>query len=123
MKTLKTLTTVATLALAASAAHSADLPNEEYAYLGVATLDMLTTLDIKHHHDMWEINPVMGRHPSDAKVLTYFAVTDLLHAGITYELVEHNAPKALVKGWEYFSIGFESGYVAHNLSMGLRFSF
>lgn len=48
------------------------------ALLGVAEvsllLDLSTTLDIKNHYQLHEMNPILGRHPSDLSVVAYFAV-------------------------------------------------
>jgi hypothetical protein len=99
------------------------LPKEEYVYFAAASLDMLTTLDIKHHPELHETNFILGEHPSDAKVIGWFILTDALHAGITYELVDNDVPKPIIKAWEYISIGVETGYAVHNYKLGLRFSF
>lgn len=99
------------------------LPTEEYVFFGASTLDMLTTLDIKNHPKIHETNFLLGEHPSDGKILGYFVGMDLLHAAITYELVDQNVPKPIVKAWEYVTIGVETGYAVHNLHLGLRFSF
>jgi hypothetical protein len=97
------------------------LPKEEYVYFAAAGLDMLTTLDIKHHPGkIEETNFILGKHPSDAKVVGYFIATDLLHAAVTYELVDGGAPKGLIKAWEYITIGVETGYAVHNYRLGLR---
>jgi len=113
----------AALAALSAPASACDIPGLEYAYLGAATADMLTTLDIKHHANLQEMNALLGTHPSDAKVVAYFAATDALHAAMTCELVNGNVPHALVSAWEYVTIGIETGYAVHNYSIGLRFSF
>jgi hypothetical protein len=101
-------------------AAAADFTSLEVAYDVASTADMLTTLDIKKHPELQETNALLGAHPSDAKVLAYFAGTDLLHALITRELVHGNAPDGLIRAWEYVSIGVETGFAAHNYSIGLR---
>ena len=40
--------------------------------VGLLLIDMLQTLDIKNHKGMYEINKVLGKHPSDIKVYSYF---------------------------------------------------
>lgn len=99
------------------------MPKEEYVYFGAAALDMFTTLDIKHHPNLEESNFVLGKHPSDAKIVGWFVLTDLLHSAITYELVDNDVPRPIVKTWEYLTIGVELGYAVHNYRLGLRFSF
>jgi hypothetical protein len=115
-----TFAALGTLLALSQCARSDDFTTLEIAYDVAATADMLTTLDIKKHPALMETNPIMGQHPSDAKVLTYFAATDILHAMVTHELVQGNAPSVLIKAWEYVSIGVETGFAAHNYSIGLR---
>jgi hypothetical protein len=98
-------------------------PVLEWAYQGAALADMLTTLDIKNHPGIHETNPLMGPHPSDDRVLGYFAAYDLLHYGITRILVDLNAPRSLVTVWELGTIGYETDLVVHNYRLGLRFAF
>ena len=102
---------------------NAKTPVTEWVYQGAAFADMLTTLDIKNHPNLQEENPIMGAHPSDAKVVGYFAATGLLHWAITRELVRENVPSAIVQTWEGLGIGLEVGMVAHNYSLGLRAKF
>jgi len=82
---------------------NAKTPVTEWVYQGAAFADMLTTLDIAKHPNLVEENPLMGQHPSDGKVLGYFAATGVLHYLVTRELVR-----------------LEVGMVAHNYSIGLR---
>jgi hypothetical protein len=99
---------------------NAPTPVTEWVYQGAAFADMLTTLDIKNHPNLQELNPLLGAHPSDGKVLAYFAGTGLLHWAITRELVRESVPAPIVQTWEALGIGLEVGMVAHNYSIGLR---
>jgi hypothetical protein len=114
---------VARCALAGELDETPKTPALEWVYQASAAADMLTTLDIKNHPNLQESNPIMGPHPSDGRVLAYFAGYDLLHYGITRILVDVNAPRALVTGWELFTIGYETDLVVHNYRFGLRFAF
>lgn len=99
-------------------------PNLEWVYDVAATADMLTTLDIRHHHpELVENNVVLGEHPSDAKVIGWFVGTDALHWAITRELVNGDVPRPLINAWECVSIGIEAGFAARNYSLGLRMKF
>lgn len=110
------------LALAAPArAAPLDLPRLEWVYDAASTADMLTTLDICKRPGMYETNHVLGRHPSDARIVGYFLATDVLHAAAT-TLLERVAPR-LVPIWEASGIALEAGYAAHNLHIGLSFRF
>lgn len=102
---------------------NAPTPVTEWVYQGAAFADMLTTLDIAKHPNLVEENPLMGQHPSDGKVLGYFAATGALHYLVTRELVRENVPAPIVQTWEALGIGLEVGMVAHNYSIGLRARF
>jgi hypothetical protein len=95
----------------------------EFVYWAAATADMLTSLDIKHHPALMETNPLLGEHPSDAKIIGYFAATDVLHLLITRELVGEGVPEPIIATWQVLTIGMEGAYAAHNFKIGLRFSF
>lgn len=120
---MKTLALSAALLIATSAAHADDLPLLEAGYQTLAALDLGTTIDGIHEHDQgrfrYEQNPMLGRHPTEAKVLTYFVLTDVAHAVLAFELQSHGHPVA-ARAWEYVSIGFEAGAAGHNLALGLR---
>lgn len=102
---------------------NAHTPITEWVYQGAAFADMLTTLDIKNHPNLVETNPLLGQHPSDARVLGYFAATGTLHYLFTRELVRENVPAPIVQTWEALGISLEVGMVAHNYSIGLRIGF
>ena len=102
---------------------NAPTPVTEWVYQGAAFADMLTTLDISRHPNLVEENPLMGQHPSDGRVLGYFAATGVLHYLVTRELVRENVPAPIVQTWEALGIGLEVGMVAHNYSIGLRANF
>jgi hypothetical protein len=80
--------------------------------------DMFLTLDIKNHYGYSEYNTlILGPHPSDARVIGSFIGYEalltvtwlLLPSGLRY------VPPSLV-------IGFQTLNIAHNWSIGLRFS-
>jgi hypothetical protein len=102
---------------------NAPTPVTEWVYQGASFADMLTTLDIAKHPNLVEENPLMGQHPSDGKVLGYFAATGVLHYLVTRELVRESVPAPIVQTWEALGIGLEVGMVAHNYSIGLRARF
>lgn len=101
----------------------ASMPKEEYVFFVAEAADMLTTLDIKNHPELEEQNPFLGKHPSDAKIIGLCLFTALAHSTVTYILVDGDAPKGVVKAWEYLTIAIESGAAYHNYRMGLRFTF
>jgi hypothetical protein len=108
---------------AASAAQACEMPKLELGYLAAASADMATTLDISKHPGLYETNPILGAHPSNRKVLAYFAATDLAHAGITCLMVNADVSRRTVTVWEAAGIGFELALVGHNYTLGLKMRF
>lgn len=82
--------------------------------------DWGTTLDIapRRGEGYYETNPVLGTHPSRARVNTHFAVTGLLHMAISCVL----SPKYRTV-WQYTTIAVEVGYASNNLKIGLNLNF
>jgi hypothetical protein len=100
---------------------NAPTPVTEWVYQGASFADMLTTIDIaKHPNQYYEINPILGKHPSVGLVVGYFSTTHVLHYLITREMVRENVPAPIVQTWEALGIGLEVGLVAHNYQIGLR---
>lgn len=95
---------------------------EEAVYQIAALGDLSTTLDIRRHPGMFEYNPILGRHPTDASVYRYFAICDASHILVTYALRESGHERA-ANYWEYGTISLELGMIGHNYSIGLRGKF
>ena len=66
----------------------------------------------------WEENPILGKHPSQIKVAAYFGAS----AGALIAANEY-LPPAYSKALNYVWIGAEGSVIAHNLRVGVRFSF
>jgi len=119
---------------------TSDDTNREVAYQVIQDIDWLQTRNIakspcfvlvKHHFGpygqyyydkvpgpIYEQNNYLGPHPSMGAVNRYFLVMSVVHLGISYLLPrEYRAP------FQYITIGMESGYVAHNLSVGIHITF
>lgn len=105
---------------------AADYAREAVA-LGLTVIDWGQTRDIRHHAGMKELNPILGREPSDGKVNGYFTTVMILHPLITAALPK----KATMFGvdlsprtaWQYFYIGVESTAISSNWRGGLRMRF
>lgn len=116
------------MTLVFQSAHANDLTTDvaiytaEAAYQGLALVDMGTTLDIRKHPGFSETNPILGRHPSDGKVIGYFAACGISHAVITHSLVNAGWTKTAA-AWEAASIGMELNFVDHNYTIGLKARF
>ena len=62
----------------------------EWALLGAAegliVVDMLQTLDLKRHPGAYEVNPLLGSHPSDARVIVTGVAAGTATAALWYAL-------------------------------------
>ena len=89
------------------------------AALTVDTIDWLQTRYIADHpNKFYELNPIIGRHPSTEKVNTYFISTILIGAGIAYVL-----PSKWRKVWLGSCTAIELGVTAHNFDVGIGLRF
>lgn len=93
----------------------------------VECIDWLQTKEIARNPNYYETNPYLGKHPSQKKVDTYFASCLIGHALVSYLLpakVEIYGYKMSPRAtWQYFWIGVEAGYTAHNYNIGIRIPF
>lgn len=80
---------------AASGANAADwnwTPPTKGETVQIAALEALiiadvsTSLDIKNHPRAWEMNPILGQHPSDLRLILTGVTSGLLAAGLWYAL-------------------------------------
>jgi hypothetical protein len=91
----------------------------EGVYLALKTIDMGQTLDIAGQPDKYyEVNPVLGRQPSQSAVYAYFLTTSLLHIGVTHVLPAKYRP-----WFQGVTIGLSGACVIHNYSIGLQVRF
>ena len=128
IRVLLTKAAVAAMLLIAAAgctseAHAADdfTPAQKYlsaAALAVTVLDWRQTSDIHRHAGMYEMNPLLGRHPTQAEINRYFGLGMLATAAIVYYLPSKYRTAALT-----FYVVTETAVVGHNVSMGLRVGF
>lgn len=98
--------------------------------LTLSALDMLQTLDIKNHPPkcktsgsvrtcfvLAEGNPLLGSHPTDLRVVSYFSASVLLVGAAWYWLPpRYRWAVPLVSGI------VEAAFVGHNVAFGLRFA-
>lgn len=105
-----------------SAAVADDLsPVEQKREILVAStlvLDAFQTMDIKNHPDMHEINPILGSHPGDEKIVAYFIGVGFGHYAITKAIpVQYRAT------WQYGWAALEIATIIRNRRLDLRFNF
>jgi hypothetical protein len=80
-------------------------------------IDYKQTIEIANNpQDYRERNPILGNHPSEGKVNTYFAITSALHL-ITWYLL----PDKYRTWFEIITITGTSACVINNYSIGVRF--
>ena len=89
--------------------------------LVTATLvaDMGQTLDIKNHPDTHETNKILGKHPSDTKIVAYFVLAAAGHAYVATKL-----PAGWQRStWQYGWAAIQIAQVVRNRRMNLRMAF
>lgn len=89
------------------------------AMITVSGADWLQTRQIAKNPDkFYEMNPILGKHPSTGEVDLYFAASLAAHTAIAMAL-----PPKYREFWQYFWIGAEAATVAHNLDVGVKIQF
>ena len=87
----------------------------EVVWQGLHVIDWGQTLEIaRQPEDYWEVNPIMGRHPSVGRVNLYMGVSAVVHGVVSWVL-----PDEVRKWWQYVSIGVSGACVARNFNIGL----
>ncbi len=91
----------------------------QLVYSALHVIDWGQTRDIANRpKEYQEQNLYLGKHPSIQRVDTYFALTLLGHAYISYIL-----PPEQRKIWQYISIGVRFQIVSINYSLGVNIHF
>jgi hypothetical protein len=72
----------------------------------------------KHQDKFYETNPILGKYPKAGEVNRYFLGTAAIMTTLHYVL-----PPRAAKMSDYIWISVETGAVAHNISMGVRFEY
>ena len=79
---------------------------------------MLQTLEIANNDDYYETNPILGKHPSELEVITYFVA----RAFTLSELTKMTPQK--YRGFTHaFNIVYNFDIVRKNHSIGIRIGF
>ena len=87
----------------------------QLAYTAFHAADWAQSLEIASNDDFYERNFILGKHPSEGRVNTYFAATLITNMAISYFL-----PQKYRKWWQYGTMAIEIGCVANNYSIGIR---
>jgi hypothetical protein len=84
----------------------------------VDLMDWKQTQDIARHPNLHETNPLLGSHPTNAKINEMLFFTYGVQIGIAYILPENY--RAV---WQYSSIAWEAIIVGKNRQIGLKVGF
>ena len=93
------------------------------AYQGVVitalAVDMAQTLYISENPNEYsEMNPLLGKHPSQDKVIGYFLGGMIAHTAVAMAL-----PPTYRRIWQYVFIGVETLVIGRNYSIGVGTDF
>lgn len=95
---------------------------KDTAYHAASTIlmaiDWRQTKYIANDDRYYEINPILGKYPSQNEVDLYFAVSWMAKTGIAYVL-----PAKWRRGWQISMISISAICVGHNYSIGIRGEF
>ena len=82
-------------------------------------IDMMQTIEIVQHGDLYyETNPILGKHPQQHEVITYFMIRGAVHYHITKWL-----PKKLRVPWLTVTVLPQIPIIEHNHNLGIRITF
>lgn len=112
-----------TIVLAGCASMTPAERANELAYQSLHLIDTAQTLQIRRTPGTWETNPMIGRNPSDARVLAYMAAEGALHLIVSDQLARHDAPAWMRAAWHVTSVSIAGNTVRSNAEIGLKVRF
>ena len=123
LKKFKVLIIALILLVSASAMAAEKWTDDDYAlegsYLALHFVDWRQTRTIAKNPDRYyEINPILGRHPSTTEVDIYFAATTLLHP-----IISHYLPQPYRKWFQSVSVILSGTCVVNNFVVGIKMDF
>ena len=81
-------------------------------------IDMLQTLEIANNDDYYEKNKILGKHPSEAQVVTYFIARGLAHYHLT-----NIVPAKYRNYFHGYNIIYNYNTIKDNHELGIRIDF
>mgnify|MGYP001319298786 CR=1 FL=1 len=81
-------------------------------------IDMLQTLEIANNDAYYEKNKIMGRHPSEAQVITYFIARGFAHYHATKILPAKYRPL-----WHTYNVVYNYNVIKNNHEIGIKVNF
>ena len=117
---MKKLLLLLSLILFSSTAISEELSKVEkvgeLSFQVVNFIDMMQTLEIVQHGDLYyETNPILGKHPQQHEVITYFMLRGSFHYQITKWL-----PEKFRIPWLTITVLPQIPLIEHNHNLGIR---
>ena len=89
-----------------------------YAFNVLQFVDMLQTLEIANNDDYYEKNKILGKHPSEFQVVTYFIARGFAHYEATKII-----PIKYRKFWHTYNIVYNYNVIKDNHELGIRIDF
>jgi hypothetical protein len=89
----------------------------ELVFQSLNAIDAVQTIDCLNRQICYELNPLMGKHPSTEKVIGFKVANGIIHYILTKEIYKRNPKSA--RTFQYISIGIQGSVVAANM----RFAF
>lgn len=99
----------------ASANWSGGDTSRQAVFTVLQAADWAQTREIVKDDSRYELNPILGKYPSNTEVDIYFAATTVGHY-----LVSRALPPKQRKVWQYVWIGAQAGNVVRNYQVGIR---
>ena len=81
-------------------------------------VDMLQTLEIANNDNYYETNPILGKHPNEFHVITYFVAR-----AYTLSELTKMTPKKYRAFTNIYNIVYNYDLIRHNHSIGVRINF
>ena len=81
-------------------------------------IDMLQTLEIANNDAYYEKNPILGKHPSEFQVVTYFVARGFAHYHVTKMI-----PEKYRSVWHGYNLFYNYDVIRDNHQLGIRIDF
>ena len=82
------------------------------------TIDMLQTLEIANNDNYYEKNKILGKHPNEFQVITYFIARGFAHYEATKMI-----PEKYRAIWHTYNIVYNYDVIRDNHNIGIRIGF
>ena len=81
-------------------------------------IDMLQTLEIANNDKYYEKNPILGKHPNEFHVVSYFIARGFAHYHVTKMI-----PQKYRNIWHGYNIIYNYDVIRDNHAIGIRINF